>query len=114
PPHRPAPPPRWRRLRGARPGARAAWAFAALLDELGHQPGPARLVVGPDAGAVVAVEVLVEEDEVAPVGIALEAFGRSVDGAPAVAATQEQVGEAPRQLGAHLPQVQQPTGAGRA
>src|SRR5262245_33872341 len=46
--------------------------LAALLEELGHHARPARLVARAEAGAVVAVEVLVEEDEVPPVGIRLE------------------------------------------
>src|SRR5262245_41820069 len=42
------------------------------LHERGDQARPARLVAGPDAGAALAVEVLVEEDVVAPMRIALE------------------------------------------
>ena len=41
-------------------------------------------MAGAQAGAVVAVEVLVEEDEVLPVGIRLERLEAAVDGAPAV------------------------------
>src|SRR5271169_2016686 len=41
--------------------------LAALLQHLGDQRGPACLVTGSDAGATVAMEVLVEQDEVAPV-----------------------------------------------
>ena len=37
-----------------------------------HGPGPAGLVAGADPGTVVAVEVLVEQQQVVPVGIALE------------------------------------------
>src|SRR5262245_14196260 len=46
--------------------------LAALLEELRDDPGPARLVARPDAGAVVAVEVRVEEQEPPPVRVALE------------------------------------------
>src|SRR5262245_53472399 len=42
----------------------------ALLEQFRHQPRPAGLMAGADAGASVAVEVLVEEDQVAPVRIA--------------------------------------------
>ena len=45
---------------------------AEELDQLGHQPGPAGLVAGAEAGAVVAVEVLVEQEVVAPVRVVLE------------------------------------------
>src|SRR4051795_7325387 len=36
------------------------------LDDLGDEPGPAGLVAGAEAGAVVAVEVLVEHQQVLP------------------------------------------------
>src|SRR5437870_12654026 len=42
------------------------WLLAALLEELGDEAGPARLVARADADAVVAVEVLVEQNHVAP------------------------------------------------
>src|SRR5262245_39671381 len=42
------------------------------LDQLGHQPGPSGLVAGPEPGAIVAVEILVEQDMIAPVRIGLE------------------------------------------
>src|SRR5437773_10342354 len=45
---------------------------SALLDELGHQRGPARLVTGADTGAVVAVEILGKLDVIAPMGVGLE------------------------------------------
>jgi hypothetical protein len=48
--------------------------FAALLQQFGDQASPARLVARADALASVSMEVFVEEDEVAPVGIVLE-FG---------------------------------------
>jgi hypothetical protein len=46
-----------------------------LFDQLGNQAGPAGLVTRADAGAIVAVEILVEKDQVPPVGIALKKFG---------------------------------------
>jgi len=42
------------------------------LDYFRHDTGPARLVAGAKAGAVVAVEILVEQDMVAPVRVVLE------------------------------------------
>ena len=56
---------------------------AVELDELGDESGPARLVTGAQPGAVVAVEVLVEEDVVAPMRIGLELLAAAVDRAPA-------------------------------
>src|SRR5262245_13397602 len=71
-------------------------------------------MAGPDAGAFVSVEVLVEQDQVTPVWIVLKLLGAPEDGAPAGAIVQEDPGEAPRELGGHLPQVQFPTRARRA
>src|SRR5436309_9342780 len=42
------------------------------MHDAGHDSGPARLVAGAEAGAVVAVEVLVEQDAVAPVRVLQE------------------------------------------
>jgi hypothetical protein len=53
------------------------------LDHLGHQPGPAGLMVDAQVRSIVAVEVLVEKDVVAPLGIGLELFRAAVDGSPA-------------------------------
>ena len=47
---------------------------AEELDQRGDEPGPPRLVRRAESGAVVAVEVLVEQDQVAPVRIVLEAL----------------------------------------
>ena len=46
---------------------------------LGHEPGPAGLVAGAQPRPVVAVEVLVEEDVVAPVRIGLELLRAAID-----------------------------------
>jgi hypothetical protein len=45
-----------------------------LLDQFCDQSGPTRLVARADAGAVVAVEVFVEWDQIAPVRVVLEFF----------------------------------------
>ena len=60
---------------------RLAAGVAALLDQLGDEGGPARLVGSAQAAAGVAVEELVEEDVVFPEGIGLKFFNRAVDGA---------------------------------
>src|SRR5213596_3707724 len=90
------------------------WLLAALLEKLGDEAGPARLVARADAGAGVAVEVLVEEDQVAPVGVALELLRPAVDRAPTVPAPEEDPREPSRELGGHLPEVEHPAGARRA
>src|SRR5947208_2087314 len=97
------------------PGIRPGFGlFAALLEELSNKAGPARLVAGADAGAVVAVEVLIEEDQVAPGRIALELRRAAAHGPAAVLSTEEDPGEPPRELGGHRPEVQHPAGACRA
>src|SRR5262249_4045795 len=52
---------------------------ACTRDQCGHGSRPSRLMAGADAGTVVAVEVLVEQDQVAPVGVGLELGGTAVD-----------------------------------
>src|SRR5712692_8329823 len=77
--------------------ARSRCSLPALLQELRDEPRPARLVAGADAGAVVAVEVLVERDQAAPVRVALEDLRAAVDGTAPVGAGQEEPAEPPRQ-----------------
>src|SRR5262245_55286330 len=89
---------RWRRTPGAP-------SLAALLQQLGHQARPAGLVAGPDASAVVPVEVLVEQEPVAPVGILLELLGAAEDRTATGAVAQEDSGEAPGELGGRLPEI---------
>src|SRR5262245_29233767 len=74
--------------------------FEELLGRAGgehmHAPGdgprPAGLMARAEAGAVVAVEVLVEQDEIAPVRILLELRAPSVDRPPPILAPQEDAG----------------------
>src|SRR5512139_929321 len=54
------------------------------LDGFCHQAGPAGLMARAQPGTAVAVEVLVEENVVAPVGIGLEFLRAAVDGASAL------------------------------
>ena len=57
-----------------------------LLQQARDQRGPAGLMARPAAASRVAVKVLVEEDQIAPVRVALEAFARAglIDAPPAV------------------------------
>src|SRR5437879_6591605 len=80
--------------------------LAALLQELGDEARPARLVARAHAGTVVAVEVFVEENQVAPVGVPLERFRPAEDRPAPVFAAQEDPGEPPRELAGDLPEVQ--------
>ena len=69
-----------------------------LLDQLRDQAGPAGLVAGAEAGAVVAVEVLVEEQVVAPVRIVLERRLAAEHRAAALAVAREEADQALREL----------------
>src|SRR5262245_60226854 len=85
----------------------------ALLDQLRHQPRPTRLVIRANAGARVAMEVFVEKDQVAPVGIGLECLESAVDWPAAIRSAQEDARKAPRQLAGHIPERQELSGSRR-
>ena len=68
------------------------------LDDCGDQTRPAGLMAGAQPGPVVAVEVFVEEDVVAPVGIGLELFRASIYRALAAARCAGRSGSADRAI----------------
>src|SRR5216684_6393747 len=84
------------------------WLLAALLEELGDEAGPARLVARADAGAGVAVEVLVEEHEVSPVGVRAPFLDAAVDRSLPARAPQEDPDEPARELLRDLPERRKP------
>src|SRR3954464_11824429 len=59
------------------------------MHDRGNRPGPPGLVAGADAGAVVAMDVFVEQDEIAPVRILLKLCGAAVYRPAAILAPQE-------------------------
>jgi len=59
------------------------------IEEERDEPRPARLVAGPEARAVVAVEILVEQNEIAPVRVVLELRAAAVDGPSSLAVAEE-------------------------
>src|SRR5271157_1255756 len=59
------------------------------LDQLCDHAGPTGLMTGPEARAVIAVEVLVEQDVILPVGIGLEFLRAAVHRTPAGFIPQE-------------------------
>ena len=65
--------------------------LAALLKQLGDQRGPSGLMAGPDAGAIVAVKILVEEDVIAEVRIGLKFLRATEYRPPAMLVAQEQM-----------------------
>src|SRR5467141_1720588 len=103
---------------GARwPGSSPGWLtrlLPALGEQLGDHARPARLVAGPEARSVVAVEILVEERHAAPVWIALELLRAAEDWSAAVGAGEEEATQASRDVGSHAPQAHETARAGGA
>ena len=62
---------------------------AEKLDQLCDHTGPTGLMTGPEARAVIAVEVLVEKDVILPMGIGLEFLHAAVHRPPAGFIPQE-------------------------
>ena len=68
------------------------------VEQRRDEAGPPGLVAGAEPGAVVAVEVLVEQDQVAPVRIVLELRRAAVHRPPPVVVAQERRRQPPRDL----------------
>src|SRR5215212_8452411 len=77
---------------------------APFIDERRDQCGPAGLMRGAQPLAGLGVEVLMEEDEIAPVGILLEFAAVAVDRPPAGRVTGEDADQTVRQIIGHLEQ----------
>src|SRR5258705_9490572 len=75
---------------------------AKELDEFGHESCPTGLVTGAQPGTIVAMEVFIEVDVVAPVRIRLELFRSAVDWSLAMRVAQENPGEPVRDFLADL------------
>ena len=71
---------------------------AAAGDEVGDQAGPSGLVGGAEAGAVVAVEVFVEGQQVVPGGVGLETLRVTEDRPAAVGVVEEDRDESAAQV----------------
>ena len=56
-------------------------------------PRPAGLVAGSEAGPVIAVEILIEQQAIAPVRVLLELPGAAMDRTPAIGTFQEDAGQ---------------------
>src|SRR6516165_5839496 len=72
------------------------------ISQLGNRTGPAGLVRGADAAAIVAMEVFVEQQVVAEVRIALQLRVVAEDCPPTLLVAQEQPTQSTRQLLRHL------------
>src|SRR3974390_2085211 len=75
--------------------------------------GPAGLMARAEAGAIVAVEILIEEEVVAPVRILLELPGSAVNGAPSIVVLEEDASQPARNFLGHLVKSHATPGAGR-
>src|SRR5215216_5613092 len=84
------------------------------MNESGDHPGPTGLMACPYPGAVVAVEVLVEQQIVSPQRIGLELLGFPEHGAPTVGPESEDTLEPARDLAGDLEQGHHPARAGGA
>ena len=62
---------------------------AVKLNEFGNESCPTGLMTGAQPGAIVTMEVFIEENVVAPEWIALELFRAAVDGSSALRVAQE-------------------------
>src|SRR4051794_28969854 len=76
--------------------------------------GPTGLVTRAETRAVVAVEIFVEQDEVAPVRIVLKLCRSAVYRPVAVCVAQEHLFESPLDLARHFEESHSVTGTGRA
>ena len=88
--------------------------FSVLLDQFRDQRGPAGLMAGADARAIVAVEVFVKRDEIPPVRIVLK-FLRTAENRPAaVFVAEKNPRESLGNFACDLPQIEHFAGACRA
>src|SRR5215469_4363539 len=75
------------------------------FDQRRHQPGPSGLVTGADAGAIVAVEIFVEQKIVPPVRVALELLSDAEHWPPAALVAQKDPGQPIGDFAGDLEQV---------
>jgi len=84
-----------------------------LFDKRRREARPARLMARSDTGPIVPVEILVEWDAVTPVRIGLKLFLSSEYSPAPVSVTDEDAGQAVRDLPSDLEEVHLPARAGR-
>src|ERR1700676_3456017 len=86
--------------------------LAALLQQLGDEGGPAGLVAGAHACAVVPVEIFIEQGIVVKVRVGLIFFAPAKYRPPALVVAQEDSRKTSRKLSRHLAQVHAHAGTG--
>ena len=82
------------------------------MHDSGDGAGPTSLMAGADPESGVAVEVLVEEEQVPPVRVLLERLRVAVHGTPTPFVTHEDAREPLAELLGHLVEGHLPAGAG--
>src|ERR1700722_14599753 len=87
---------------------------AEHLDQFSHQAGPSGLMAGPEAGTIVTVEVLEEQDVVLPLWVSLELLRTTVNRATAGFIPQKSAGETMGNFPRYLEEVNQLARAGGA
>jgi hypothetical protein len=65
-----------------------------LVDHFANHGRPARLMTGTNTTAVIAVEILVKQEQIAPVGIVLEEINVSIERPPTIRTPPEQIHKA--------------------
>src|SRR5262245_61608613 len=84
-----------------------------VLEQPRGEGGPSGLMAGAETATILAVEVLVEQDQIPEMGIAGEAHVVPMTGPPAVGIAQEQARNPAAELAGHLAQVHQVSRPGR-
>src|SRR5262245_25130407 len=79
--------------------------IGVLLNEFRYHSGPTGLVTGAKACPGVAMEVLIKQDQVAPMRIGLEFFAVSMDGTATGGIFEKQLDEPMGEVGRHLPEI---------
>src|ERR1041385_8833461 len=77
------------------------------MNESGNQPCPSGLVARSQSGSVVAMEVFVEQQIIAPIRIGLEFFRAPIHRQAPVLIAEENTGQAITDFMAHLKQIHQ-------
>src|SRR5690349_2697348 len=83
------------------------------LDEFCNNPSPAGLVAGAKSSAIVAMEILIEKNIIAPVRVGLEFFGTAVYRPPTLFVPEKDAGEPPGNIHGHLEEVHHAAGTRR-
>src|SRR5215469_6716919 len=84
------------------------------LDESRNGSRPTGLVAGSESGAIVAVEVLIEEDAVSPVRIVMKHIARAKDRSLSFRVANEYTNQAIRDIAGDFEKVHPLSGSGRA